>query len=231
MATLPIHLEVEDVAVGPVLIALRRMPGIIKLHLDLDKTAPAATTPRLSGGPSIQESVLAHLMKHDGKTSGAAEIASAAGLHKTSVYGALNQLKEKGMVRRTADKAWELTAKARRELMPDGAVKLLPKPRAHHASAHANGHSTAPTIEHGPKGRATPGSGWKLLRHALDAGPLKREDLIKQITASGISEKSITGVLERSKRDKLTTNDGHGTWQLTAKGKQQQPETAASSET
>jgi hypothetical protein len=41
MATLPIYLEVEDVAVGPVLLALRKMRGIIKMNLDLGLEAPA----------------------------------------------------------------------------------------------------------------------------------------------------------------------------------------------
>lgn len=225
MATLPIYLEVEDVALGPVLIKLRSMPGIIKLHLNLLEGPNPAATPRPRG--NIQESVLAFMMKHSEQPMKANEIAKGSGVTGTSIYGALSNLKKRGAIRQAGigGRQWELTPQTRREMghIMEGAapeaVKLLPKPRA-----QANGH-------HGKSSksgkRAPQGSGWLALRAALDAGPMKRSDIITHLDGRGVSANSITGVLDRAATQKFISGDGKGTWQLTAKGKQQPLEATA----
>jgi len=221
MAVVPIHVEVEDIAVGPVLIALRKMQGVIKFHVDLDGFGPSSSTPRLPGGPSVQETIIAILLQH-GEPITAAGIAEKTGLVKTSVYSGLNSLKTKGIVKLGADKAWQLTEKAARDM---GAVKLLPKPRTDAAAANGvvrSHHGTNGT--NGMNGkkpkiiRAKQGAAWSALHSGLVNGPLKRENLITHMTQNGVKAKSASGILERAQRDKLAKTNGGGIWELTAKG-------------
>ena len=60
---------------------------------------------------------------------------------------------------------------------------------------------------------------------ALQAGPLTPADLRTKLGESGVSPKSLSGVLLRAKRDGLIKKNGSG-YELTAKG--QKIETGAS---
>jgi DNA-binding transcriptional ArsR family regulator len=217
MATLSIHVEVEDVAVGPVLILLRKTRGVIKFHVDLEAFAPPQQSAARPLGVNNQEIVVALLAKHHGGPVSLKEMSEATGIKKTSLHSALNQLRQKNMVTSKERGIWKFTERARRELL-DGEPHVAAKPVVHALPA--------PTpVPHTKSGRAARGHGWKVLHGVLTEGPRKREELTKLLEAQGVSGNSITGILERARRDKLATNDGKGTWQLTAKGKQPVAET------
>jgi hypothetical protein len=234
MATLPIHLEVEDVAVGPVLIALRKMPGIIKLHLDLLGDAatashrePKSERPAKSGAANA-ERIVALLMQNNGGPLKVGEIMRAIGCTKSSAYTAMYTLKKKKVVQSPHAGEYELTDKAKRELLPDQAPKLLTAPKSNGAKP-AKVAKTAKTAKT-ESGRAAPGTGQKLLLQALAGGALKRDTLIKQLGENGMSEKSVTGVMARAKDAKLIKSLGAGSWELTAKGTNHQAADAVTSE-
>jgi hypothetical protein len=245
MATLPIYLDVEDVAFGPVLIALRKMPGIIKIRLDDDDPKPGRQSGRQSGaGGQIgaqpakaganAERIVALLMQNNGGPLKINEIMHAIGSTKSSAYTAMYTLKKKHVVQTPHVGQYELTDKAKRELLPNSAnsanssaIKLLPKPREV-AKAKTDGHKTNGHKANGH--RAAPGTGQKLLLHALSTGPLKRETLIKHLGESGMSEKSVTGVMARAQDAKLIKSLGGGSWELTAKGTNQAAETTTATE-
>jgi DNA-binding PadR family transcriptional regulator len=219
LATLPIYLEVEDVAVGPVLIALRKMPGIIKLNLDLMSGAPATPPVRREpGAPSNSERIVAALVQRQGEPLSIKEAIEIVGGSKGTAYTAMYQLKKQGVVKGAGGGSYELTDKAKRELIPVDAVKLLPKPRDAKASKTVNGHAKKDKIARGPKGRASPGQGRKLLLDALAGDGVTRADLRHVLGAQGISEKSFSGVLDRAKRDELIQKVGN-VYELTASGK------------
>lgn len=246
MATLPIHLEVEDVAVGPVLIALRKMPGIIRIDLKLlDEPSKHRSERESSGHSGSQpakhgenaERIVAHLMKNNGGPCGIKEIIRVLGTSKGSAYTAMYTLKKRNVVKSPAAGLYELTDKAKRELLQvsaetetvklsSEAIKLLPKPRAA-AKAKANGHATKTQVVKTESGRAPPGTGQKLLLQALTGGAMKRDALIKQLGEAGMSEKSVTGVMARAQDAKLIKSLGGGQWELTTKGSNQQASDAA----
>lgn len=200
--TFPILIEVEELALGPVLRKLHDMPGIAKLDLQLGLGGQGA------GRQQLEQAALAQGKRGNGEEAVVklllqgpkhlAELVAAIGGKKSSFYTLTSKLKKKGIAERAGGGMWQLTHKARTQL---GAVKALP----------------APEIKHGPAGRATPGSGPILLRSALAAGPLAPVDLRKQLGSSGMSPKSISGVLDRAKRDGLIKKNGTG-YELTAKG-------------
>ncbi len=214
MATLPIYLEVEDVAVGPVLIALRKMPGIIKMNLDIATGAPTPSAPRQPGGPNNQELIVAALLKHNGGPLHIKDFTQQAGLTKSAIYGALNNLKNRGVVESADKKAeWRMTAKALREIGGEEAVKLLPPSKS-------NGHAQVEKV--GKSGRAAQGAGQAALISILDNGALSSSGLRQQLTERGLSEKSASGIIERGRasgiiRKSKTT----GLYELTAKGQKQ----------
>lgn len=205
MATLPIYLEVEDVAVGPVLIVLRRMPGIIKMNLDLEKGAP--TAPALPRGTkaSNEQHAIAFLMKHNGGPLHVRAFMQELGGTKSRAYGALHQLKKKGVVKSLGAGNWELTEKAKRQLINgDASPKLLPAP--------ANGKS------HKAAGRTRRGNARDIMLRTLAAEPKRPFEIAEQLDAGGASAKAISGVLDRARRDKLVKKVGDN-YELTAAGK------------
>ncbi|UGY24690.1 hypothetical protein HU675_0045160 [Bradyrhizobium septentrionale] len=202
--TFPIRLEVEEIALGPVLRKLNDMPGIVDLHLDLGHGGQGAGRKQLEeaaakarNGESAEELTVKLLLEGPKHIS---EISAALGGNKTRAYGAVHQLRKKGLAEAGANKGvHQLTAQARAQL--GGAVPALP----------------APDVKHGPAGRASPGSGNILLRAALEAGPVSPADLRKHMAAKGMSPKSVAGVLDRAKRGGLIKRNGSG-YELTAKG-------------
>ncbi|WP_157787978.1 helix-turn-helix domain-containing protein [Bradyrhizobium elkanii] len=222
--TFPIMIEVEEIALGPVLRRLNDMPGIAKLHLDLGHSGGARTEEKKIARPSggggrggdgetALAKVVAALM-HSQKT--VAELSAEIGGPKTRVYGAIHQLKGKGLVEMVDKGTYKLTDKALAELngAQSGKPPSLPKPESPGAVAKT------------PSGRAKPGSGNIVLRAALDAGPVSPTDLRQQMAAKGMSEKSISGVLDRAKRDGLIKKNGSELYELTVKGQKLELEAA-----
>ena len=200
--TFPIRLEVEEIALGTVLRKLNEMPGVVKLDLDLGHGGEGAGKKQLEqhaktlNGGTTEEQAVKFLMtgpKHIG------QISKVLGGSKSRAYGAMHQLRKRGLSESAPGAGMhQLTVKAMGQL---GAVKALP----------------SPAITHGPKGRATPGSGTIVLRSALDAGPVSPGALRDHMSSLGVSPKSLSGVLFRAKRDGLIKKNGEG-YELTAKG-------------
>lgn len=204
--TFPIMLEVEELLLGPVLRKLNDMPGIAKLHLDLGHGGQGAGAKQLAdkvakvrNGGTAEQQVIKLLMEGPKHVR---ELSRAIGGAKSRAYGAVHQLRKKGLAEAGADKGvHQLTAKARAQL---GGALALPAPEG-------------AQVAHGPAGRAKPGSGNIVLRAALDGGPLAPVDLRKRMAAQGMSPKSVSGVLARAKDGGLIRKNGTG-YELTAKG-------------
>jgi hypothetical protein len=197
----PIRLEVEEIALGPVLRKLNGMPGIANLHLDLGQGGQGSGRKQLEHhaaekrvrGNDAQQAAIAFLMagpKHIG------EISAAIGGKKPRAYSVMNQLRKQGLAEAAAGSGMhQLTKKVM-------AHRALPAPA---------------TVTHRPGGRALPGSGNLVLRAALDAGPVSPHSLRSHLASKGMSPKSVSGVLDRAKRNGLIKKNGAG-YALTAKG-------------
>jgi Mn-dependent DtxR family transcriptional regulator len=205
--TFPIMLEVEELLLGPVLRKLNEMPGIAKLHLDLGHGGQGAGAKQLAdkvakvrNGGTAEQQVLKLLLQRGPMHIRA--ISQEVGGAKSRAYGAVHQLKKKGLTEAGKEKGThQLTAKAKAQL---GGALALPAPEG-------------AQVAHGPAGRAKPGSGNIVLRAALDGGPLAPVDLRKRMVAQGMSPKSVSGVLARAKDGGLIRKNGTG-YELTAKG-------------
>jgi len=208
--TFPIRLEVEEIALGPVLRKLNEMPGIVKLDLDLGQGGQGAGRKQLEKhaaetlkNGSREPAVLKLLMsgpKH------IRDISALLGGKKTRAYGLMNQLQKKHLTKSIGKGMHELTAKALAQLgltaqdVPQQAIAL-----------------PAPALKHGPGGRASPGSGNVVLKSILSDGPKTPADVRAKAAEKGISPKSISGVLDRARKSGLIKKNGQG-YELTAKG-------------
>ncbi|MBR0879601.1 MULTISPECIES: helix-turn-helix domain-containing protein [Bradyrhizobium] len=153
-----------------------------------------------SNGETARAQVVAMLMTGP-KTIG--ELGAAIGGAKSRVYGTVNYLLKKKLAKSAGKGVWQVTDKAMAEVNPQQPhVPALPAPAV---------------VKRGPAGRAAPGSGNIVLRAALEAGPVRPSDLRARMASKGMSPKSISGVLERAKRDGLVKKNGSG-YALTAKG-------------
>jgi hypothetical protein len=213
--TFPIMLEVEEILLGPVLRKLNEMPGIAKLHLDLGHGGQGADRAKLTkqaaeaqarGSNGSREHIAIKLLMEGPKHIG--EISAAVGGAKTRAYGLMNSLHKKGLTKTIGKGLHQLTAKAVAQL--GGAVAG--------AAPAAVAALPAPQVKHGPAGRAVPGSGPIILRTALGAGPKGSSDLRRQLAEQGMSTKSISGVLDRGRKQGLIKKNGTGLYELTAKG-------------
>ena len=213
--TFPIMIEVEEIALGPVLRKLNEMPGIAKLHLDLGRGGEGAGRKPLeqhaearaqsSGG---REPIVIKLLMQGPKH--VSEISAAIGGNKTRAYGITNSMSKKGIVERAEGGGmWKLTKKAMSQL---GKAMPVATPVAAEVPA-----LPAPAVKHGPSGRASPGSGPIVLRVALDGGPLTPQALRAKLTEGGMSGKGVSGVLDRARKNGLIKKNGVG-YELTAKG-------------
>ena len=212
MPTLPIHLEVEAEAVGPVLIALRKMPGIIKLHLDLGEGA--AALPKPNGGMSIAEATMAFMVKHKGGPVHIQQIQHEIGGNKTRAYGVLHTLKKAGAVTGAGKGQWQLSPKA---MAAAGLRLALPKPKA---AKKAKVVKTA-------TGRAAQGSGPATLIELLTKEAMTGGAIRVALQAKGLSAKSTSGILTRTRRDGLVKRRADGLYELTAKGSKVETTTEA----
>jgi len=213
-------IEVEEIALGPVLRKLDEMPGIARLHLDLE--GPGGKTREVGSNTEGDESrpgerpgrgeTLARtiaLLMQGPKTLD--EISAELGGDRQRAPNATYLLRKKKFITKVR-KTYKLTAKATAEL------------RARAAAAPA----ALPSPKKAPAGRMTPGSGPIMLRAVLGKGPVPRADLNARLAAHGITPKSIPGVIDRGKRDRIIRKNGSQLYELTAKGKKiELPEAAA----
>jgi Mn-dependent DtxR family transcriptional regulator len=207
--TFPIRLEVEEIALGTVLRRLNEMPGIVRLHLDLERGGEgvgrkqledAAKSVRNDG--NTEERTLKLLM---GGPKHVREISRHLGGAKSRAYGAVHQLRKKGLAEAGEGKGMhQLTKEARAQF---GLVKALPAPSP-----------SSSEVKHGPAGRASPGSGNIVLRTILAEGPKSPSDVRIQAAERGMSAKSMSGVLERARKNGLVKKNGSQLYELTAKG-------------
>jgi DNA-binding PadR family transcriptional regulator len=225
MATLPIHLEVEDVAVGPVMLLLKRTPGIIKMMLDLGDDKPPQKSAR-TGGKTTEQIIIEMFVNANGGPLSLADVQAVVGGAKSRSYGALHALKKKGVIQGNGAKGhYQMTAKAMR-MMEKNSPLALPAP-AHtkknklNGAAHSAGHGGAgKTINATAKtksGRAPQGSGPAALRELLTTSPMTPTEIRTALGEKGVSVKSTSGIIDRAKRDKLIKKVGDK-YELTAKG-------------
>ncbi|RXG91605.1 hypothetical protein EAS62_24305 [Bradyrhizobium zhanjiangense] len=199
-------IEVEEIALGPVLRRLNEMPGIAKLHLDLGHGGQGAGKKQLERQAAAHRGSNGEGQQHAIKLlmSGPKhidEIGRVVGGKKTRAYGIMTQLRKQGLAESGQGRGMhQLTKKAQAQL--GAAMPALPPPDK---------------VARGPKGRASPGSGNMLLRKALDAGPVTPADLRAHLAGQGMSAKSVSGVLDRAKKSGLIKKNGVG-YALTAKG-------------
>jgi Mn-dependent DtxR family transcriptional regulator len=215
MATLPIYLEVEDVAVGPVLIALKKMPGIIKMNLDLGEGPKLPSSSAYTKGANYEQMALQLFARHNGGPLSLQQLQSELGGAKPRTYGVLHALKKKGVVQQVDKGQYQVNPKA---------IEHQPAPRALPKPTKNNGHDISKT----PTGRAKPGAGWQAISSLLtERGAMKAIDLRTALEPVGVSPKSLSGILDRSKRDGLLKKTSSGAYELTAKGKNNNKEEAA----
>ena len=198
--TFPIIIEVEEIALGPVLRKLNEMPGIAKLHLDLGRGGEGAGKEKLASAaaqqtPKGRRETLIKLLLDGPKTT--TELAAAMGEPKDRIQNLLYIMRKEGLTGSAGNAMHQLAAKAAAHL---GKAKALPAP-----------------VAKAPSGRAAFGSGPIVLRAALESGPLPTVEIRKYMAENGMSPKGVSGLLVRAKRDGLIKKNGHG-YELTAKG-------------
>src|SRR4051812_7453811 len=176
--TFPIHLQVEETMLGPVLRKLHEMSGIARLDLDLGQ-APQAAAPG-----NAQETVLAMLASGPKHRD---ELKAALGPAQR-FYGTMNQLKKKKMAKAAGDGTYVLTKHVAQKLnghAPEAPVKKGPAGRA------ARG-QTAMVLRSALTGQSF---------------PLSASQIAEALYAHGMSAKSLSGVLHRAKRDGLVKKE------------------------
>jgi hypothetical protein len=137
---------------------------------------------------------------------------------KPQAYGVMHQLRRKKVAKSTGNGVIELTERARKSIAghEDTALRLLPKPK---------GKAKKPK---GETNRNPVGLGRKLFLTALLQGPARMPELKQRLeSAEGLTEKSLSGIQARARRDGLAKLKD-GVYDLTAKGKSeaQAPEEA-----
>jgi hypothetical protein len=191
--TFPIKIEVEEFALGAVLRRLHEMQGVAKLDLLLGH---GGDKPIAKGnGQSAQEIVL-QMLATGPKTR--TELLAAL-RSKNRVYGAVNQLKKKHLIKRVGAGTYALTETAAKRI--NGAPLALPPP-----------------IKKGPTGRASPGSTIQAVIAILTQhGPSRPMQIAAQLSEHGVSPKSLSGVLSRALRDSVVKRGANGLYSVTAK--------------
>jgi predicted transcriptional regulator len=187
------------------------MPGIVKLDLNLGDGGQGAGRKRLenhaaqkNGGRRAYEQIAVRLLLQGPKHI--TEISHALGGKISRAYNVMTSLRKQGFS----------------ETAGQGIHQLSARGRAAVANAQGAGAGVSPPllpapVSHGPGGRASPGSGNKVLRAALARGTLSVQEMRAFASANGISAKSISGVITRAKDAGLIKKNGTG-YELTAKG-------------
>jgi hypothetical protein len=215
--TFPISLEVEEIALGTVLRKLHDMPGIVKLDLNLGHGGRGAGRKQLenhaaqkNGGRRAYEQIAVRLLLQGPKHI--KEISDAIGGKISRAYNAMTSLRKQGFTESVGQGIHQLSARGRAAVASASASA-----QGAGASAGASPPLLPAPVSHGPGGRASPGSGNKVLRAALARGALSIPEVRAFAAANGISQKSISGVLARAKEAGLIKKNGTG-YELTAKG-------------
>ena len=208
---------IQPEALWDVLQKIKSMPGVIDLvfHLDDPKAVVPATTAPHSKPPvpgvTAEQAVLDFLK--DGPKHIQAIVAHVGG-SKSRAYGAAHQLRKKGLAEAGPGKAMhQLTRLAMKQLPIEHQPQLaLPSPKTN--GHKANGHADI-------KRRASPGAVRKTVLVALSSGSKKRGEISKLFEAEGLSEKGISGALERARVDGVVKSDGKGVYTLTGRGEKE----------
>lgn len=197
MAHITLKVKLEDTALGPVMIQLRRTPGVVGWEIELDNMPPPAP-PRVPGKtvPSLALELFVA-----GEPVTLDQIARHVGGHRNRAHGATNALQKQKLIHATKPRGtWELTAKGR--AMLGQAPKLLPPP----AKAKLNGHA-----------KPSRGNGAGALVEMLKTQPLRPIDIKAKLSGYGVSPKGLSGLMFRAKRDGMIAKNADGTYRLTAK--------------
>ncbi|HEX3412844.1 MAG TPA: hypothetical protein VHT00_14085 [Stellaceae bacterium] len=219
MATLPIRLEVEAEAVGPVMIALSKMPGIIKMKLEIGEGPGPAAAPRAAGGTGngAREAILELFKERKGGPLSLEEISAVIGGGKSRSYGAVHYLKKLHVLRNVDKGVYQFTAKA---MAAAGLTLALPAPAkkaktAKPATTKAKAKTKAKPYK---AGRVTRGIARAELLLLLTQQPSSRGEIDEVLGKAGVATGSTGGVLERARRDGLVKLNGTH-YELTAKGR------------
>jgi hypothetical protein len=204
MATIGLKVKLEDTALGPVMILLRKTPGVIGWEIEMDSLAPPA--PKLPGHKKMRDVALDQFGLGEPLTID--QMAAVLG-NKSRAHGALNHLSKFGLVRSVAPRGtWMLTAKGRHALgLPS--QKLLPSPakkaakakpaKAVKAKAKTNGHA-APV----GRGRGKPGETAGVLRSILTKhGALTRRAIGDKMVEAGLAKTVLSGAMDRARKSKM----------------------------
>jgi predicted transcriptional regulator len=129
-------------------------------------------------------------------------------------------LKKKGIVQGNGEKGqYQFTAKAMK-LIQKNQPLALPAPahfKKKKKAQKANGHAVGGAGKSNGIERAGRGSGPAALRALLTQGPMTPSEIRASLAGNGVSAKSVSGILDRGKRDKLIKKVGDK-YELTAKG-------------
>jgi Mn-dependent DtxR family transcriptional regulator len=216
MPTLPILIEVEAEAVGPMLILLKRTAGVVKFHVVLDDEEKAPLLPPGGRHTGSKEATLALFVERGGGPLRISDVSRAIGGSRSRAHGALHYLKRDGTVRRIGNGLYQFSPRAMKMLVP---VLALPAP-SKTMHARTNGQMK---VKRGPSGmRASPGGGPRILRELLTHGGMSPGEIKAGLAEHGISINSASGVLDRGKRDGLVKKVGDK-YELTAKGRREEP--------
>lgn len=217
--TFPVILEVEDIALASVLRKLHDMPGIAKLGLDLgpkpggegpgkEQLAKAVQIKHAKGKDAAR--TVLQLLYDNGPTS-AQDLHRAIGGAKGRAYVLLSTLKKRGLTEANGKRGHHQLTKGARAMMEGGEEPGSQPMLALPAPAHAK------RRKRGKDGRALPGSGNRILRSVLNGHAVPGGELRAAMAKHGMSPKSVSGVLDRAKRDGFIRRGADG-YSLTAKG-------------
>jgi len=184
--TFSVKLEIEEIALGTVLRKLHDMPGIARLDLDFGE-----------GGKGAGKEKLQQAAAEMGTRPEDAVLKALAG----------GPMKSRDLINATGlrdHRVYYAIGKLGLKKNDQGfyQVEALPKP----------------AVSRGPGGRAVAGAGPAVLRVALSSagGPLQRKEITRILAGHGMSERSVSGVIDRAKRDGLIKGSKDG-YVLTAK--------------
>lgn len=118
----PIMLGVEPIAVGPTIEALKKMRGVLKIDLELDKKTPgkpngSMRAPAKKFDQRAEDFILDLLA--DGKPMGTRVLRdhfTDVGRRPASTSSALNLLKKDGLIKHDDNNQWVLTKKSKDRL-------------------------------------------------------------------------------------------------------------------
>jgi hypothetical protein len=95
MPTLPILIEVEAEAVGPMLIMLKRTAGVVKFHVVLDDEEKGPLLPPGNRHTGSKDAVLRLFAERGGGPLSIGDVVKAIGGSRSRAHGALHYLKKR----------------------------------------------------------------------------------------------------------------------------------------